>query len=113
MRDEEDDEDYNEIHGDELISKAYDLIYILSKSLGDEFLIPFGKLASLVFDYLTEKHPKSDKREALGCLTVVFETCPSAISLYFLQFVNAIEENSKSVDSRMNRNIAYAIGILA
>ncbi len=89
------------------------LISFLSKSLGDEFLSSFGKLAPHIFDYLTDRHAKYDKLDAIYCITNVFDSCNSAIPMYFLQFVYTIEENGKSNDSRMNRNIAWAIGILA
>lgn len=49
----------------------------------------------------------------IGCLAESFNNCRSAIPIYFNDFLQIIIKNSKTDNSSMNRNCAYAIGILA
>jgi len=50
---------------------------------------------------------------ALGCMSEVFANCESVIPQYFNDYLPLLEKNSNTKDSKINRNIAYNIGILA
>ena len=49
----------------------------------------------------------------IGCLAETFSNCHAAIPAFFSDFLQIIYKNSKTTDSGLNRNCAYAIGILA
>ncbi len=49
----------------------------------------------------------------IGCLAETFNNCPSAIVVYFNDFLHILNKNSQSDHSGLNRNIAYSLGILA
>lgn len=49
----------------------------------------------------------------IGCLAETFNSCPAAIAVYYNDFMQILMKNSDTNDSGMNRNVAYAIGILA
>lgn len=49
----------------------------------------------------------------IGCLAETFASCTAAIPVYFNDFLQILLKNSKTNDSGLNRNISYAIGILA
>jgi len=50
---------------------------------------------------------------ALGCLTEVFAASPGVIPTYFNDYLPLLEKNSNTNDSKVNRNVAYSIGVLA
>jgi len=50
---------------------------------------------------------------ALGCLSEVFAASEGLIPTYFNDYLALIEKNSHTTDSKVNRNIAYSIGVLA
>jgi hypothetical protein len=64
-------------------------------------------------NYLGDSHPKSDKIMIIGCLAETFNSCNAAILVYYNDFMQIIFKNATSNDSGLNRNIAYAIGIVA
>jgi hypothetical protein len=64
-------------------------------------------------NYLSDAHPKSDKIMVIGCLAEVFNNCKSALSIYLNDFMAIVLKNCTSNDSGLNRNCAYAIGIMA
>ena len=49
----------------------------------------------------------------IGCLAETFSACTAAIPVYFNDFLHILLKNAKTDDSDLNRNIAYALGILA
>jgi hypothetical protein len=49
----------------------------------------------------------------IGCLAETFNSCPAAIAVYFNDFMQILMKNCNTDDSSLNRNVAYAIGILA
>ena len=49
----------------------------------------------------------------IGCLAETFNSCSAAISVYFNDFMSILLKNANTNDSSINRNVAYAIGILA
>ena len=49
----------------------------------------------------------------IGCLAETFSACTAAIPVYFKDFLFILLKNAKTDDSDLNRNIAYALGILA
>lgn len=63
--------------------------------------------------YTSEKHPKSDRNAALGCFATVFHDAPAVISPYFNDFWTLVKSMCGTKDSKINRNLAYAIGVLA
>jgi len=50
---------------------------------------------------------------ALGCLAEVFAAADSIIPPFFNDYLVLLEANSNTKDNKMNRNIAYSIGVLA
>lgn len=71
------------------------------------------KFAPSLVKYLDDSHPKSDKVMVIGCLAETFNNCNAAIPVFYNDFLQIILKNSKTDDSGLNRNCAYAIGILA
>lgn len=49
----------------------------------------------------------------IGCLAETFASCTAAIPVYFNDFMQILLKNSKTNDSGLNRNVSYAMGILA
>ena len=79
--DEEQDEDEDDgIDHDEIIlGNTTDLILWTARAMGNEFLPIFTELAPHIYEYTTEKHPKSDRHMAIGCLAEIFASCPASI----------------------------------
>lgn len=50
---------------------------------------------------------------AIGCISEVFAACPAVIPQYFDDFNKILLANSLTGDSKLNRNVAYSIGVLA
>ena len=115
--DEEDDEDEDGddgINHDEVIlGNITDLIYEIARSYGNDFAPYFQQIASHLVEYTSDKHPKNDKNMALGCLSEVFAAAPGIIPTYFNDYLPLLEANSNTGDSKVNRNVAYSLGILA
>lgn len=49
----------------------------------------------------------------IGCLAETFNNCTAAIPVFINDFMQIIYKNCKTNESAMNRNCAYAIGVLA
>ena len=112
--DEEDEEEDDGIDHDEIIlGNVTDLILSLARSFGNDFAPTFAQLANNLVEYTTDKHPKSDKNMAIGCISEVFAAGESIIPTYFNDYIKLLVANSTTKDSKVNRNIAYSIGILA
>ncbi len=112
--DDEEDEDEEDLDHDEIIlGNTTDVIIALSKAYGDQFLTYITKIGPSLVKYLDESHPNSDRVMVIGCLAETFNNCPSAIVVYFNDFFQILLKNSHSDHSGLNRNIAYALGILA
>jgi hypothetical protein len=76
-------------------------------------MVYMGKIGPSLVKYLDDTHPTSDRVMVVGCLAETFNNCPPAISVYFNDFLQIILKNSTTDHSGLNRNCAYAIGILA
>jgi len=50
---------------------------------------------------------------AIGCLAESFNNCKAALTIYQTDFMKIIASNCQSSDSGLNRNCAYAIGVVA
>ena len=112
--DEEEEEEDDGIDHDELIlGNTTDLMLWTARAMGNEFLPVFTELAPALYEYTTDKHPKSDRHMAIGCIGDIFSSCPAAIPACFEAFVKLIDANSHLQDSKMNRNLAYGVGVLA
>jgi hypothetical protein len=44
--------------------------------------------------YTSDKHPKSDKNMAIGCLAETFAAAPAVIPVYFNDYLNLLYKNS-------------------
>jgi|TARA_B110000285_G_C15129015_1_gene622215 hypothetical protein len=49
----------------------------------------------------------------IGAVGEVFAACETVVPKYYQWFCQLLAANSGTKDSKINRNIAYAIGILA
>lgn len=107
--DDEDDMDHDEI----ILGNTTDVIIALSKALGDQYMTYMSRVGPSLVRYLDDSHPTSDRVMVIGCLAESFNNCPPAISVYFNDFLTIILKNSTTDHSGLNRNVAYAIGILA
>ena len=114
-QEEEDDEDDEEDldHDEIILGNTTDVIIAMARALGDQFLEYFTKIGPSLVRYLDDSHPASDKVMVIGCLAETFNNCRAAITVYFNDFLQIVLKNSKTDNSSMNRNCAYAIGILA
>lgn len=109
----DEDEDDGIDHDEVILGNITDLIYETARSFGNDFGPYFARIAPVLVEYTSEKHPKNDKNMALGCIGEVFASAPGIISNYFADYLPLLEQNSKTKDSRVNRNIAYNLGVLA
>ena len=111
--DEEDEEDDDIDHDEIILGNIVDLINALAKAFGDHFAPTFQTLAPEVSLYTTDKHPKNDKNAALGCFAETFAQAPATIPPLFTDVLQLLVRLSGTKDSKMNRNVAYTIGVLA
>jgi hypothetical protein len=100
-------------HDEIILGNSTDVVIALAKALGDSFLTYLTKIGPSLVRYLDDSHPTSDRVMAIGCLAETFNSCPSAIVVYFNDFLQIILKNSGTDNSGLNRNCAYSIGILA
>jgi hypothetical protein len=49
----------------------------------------------------------------IGCLAETFNSCNAAILAYYNDYMQILFKNATTTDSGLNRNCAYAIGIVA
>lgn len=112
--DEESEEGDDGIDHDEIIfGNVTDLVLELARCYGNEFEQAWNVLAPLIVEYTSDKHPKHDKNMALGCIAEVFAAAECVIPKYFNDYLPLLEKNSHYKDSKVNRNVAYSIGVLA
>jgi importin-4 len=112
--DDEDDDDEEDMDHDEIIlGNTTDVIIEVARALGDQFLPYLTKIGPSLVRYLDDTHPKSDIIMVIGCLAETFNACQAAIAVYFNDFMAILLKNSRTTDSGLNRNVSYAIGILA
>lgn len=111
--DEQDDADDGIDHDELILGCVTDMMFTCARSFGNEYAPYFNKIAPYLVEYTSDKHPKSDKNMALGCLSEVFAASPGLIPTYFNDYLVLLEKNSHTKDSKVNRNIAYSIGILS
>jgi hypothetical protein len=110
---EEESEDDGIDHDELIFGNTSDLILHMARAMGNEFAPYFNQIAPLIVVYTDDNHPKSDKNMAFGCISEVFASCESVIPQYFNDYLPLLEKHSHLPDSKMNRNIAYNIGVLA
>ena len=84
--DEDDGIDHDEI----ILGNVTDLVISLARSFGNDFAPAFAQLASHIVEYTTDKHPKSDKNMALGCIAEVFAAADSVIPNYFDHYLQLL-----------------------
>lgn len=118
--DEDEEEDFENEEGDDginhdevILGNITDLLYETARSLGNEFATHFNLIAPHLVEYTSDKHPKNDKNMSLGCLAEVFAAAPGIIPNYFNDYLPLLEKNSNTQDSKVNRNVAYSLGVLA
>ena len=113
--DEEEDEDDEEDmdHDEILLGNTTDLIIELARALGDQFLTYLTRIGPSLVRYLDDSHPRSDIEMVIGCLAETFNACTAGIPVYFKDFLQILLKNSRTDDSSLNRNVSYAMGILA
>ena len=111
--DDEEDEDDAIDHDEIILGNTTDVVIALSKALGDQYMTYMGKVGPSLVRYLDDSHPTSDRVMVIGCLAESFNNCPPAIGVYFNDFLQIILKNANTDHSGLNRNAAYAIGILA
>jgi hypothetical protein len=110
----EEESDDDDVDHDEIIfGNVSDIIICMSRAMGNEFAGYFNVIAPHLAPYTNESRPKSDRCVAIGCMSEVFASCESVIPHYFEGFVQLIEKHSHSKDSKLNRNVAYSVGVLA
>ena len=109
--DEDSDEDLD--HDELILGNATDLTTSLATCFADSFLPYLQKLAPKLVKYLGEEHGKSDKIMVIGCLAETFNQCPSALNVYFPDFMQVLFKHSTSDDGQLNRNVAYSFAICA
>ena len=100
-------------HDEIILGNTTDVIIAMARALGDQFLEYFTRIGPSLVRYLDDSHPVSDKIMVIGCLAESFNNCRAAIPVYFNDFLHIVLKNAKTDNSSMNRNCAYAIGILA
>ena len=111
--DEEEDDDEDMDHDEIILGNTTDVIIEMSRALGDSFLEYLTQIGPSLVRYLDDNHPKSDVVMVIGCLAETFSSCKVAIPIYFNDFLSILFKNSLTDDSGLNRNISYALGILA
>ena len=110
---EDDDEDDDIDHDEIILGNISDFINALAKAYGDLFAETFAKIAPKVWEYTSDKHPKNDRNTAIGCFAETFAAAPATINPYLNDFLQLLNKSANTKDSKVNRNLAYAIGVLA
>ena len=110
--DEEEDEDDLD-HDEIILGNVVDFIDSLAKAFGNEFKPAFDQIVTHLAPYTNDNHPKFDRNAALGCYSENFAACPAIIPDHYNFFLQFMESMSKYNDEKINRNIAYSIGVLA
>ena len=83
---EDSEEDSEEIDHDEIIlSNTTDYIIAISAALGDNFLPYFKRLGPIIVEYIKDDNTLGEKLMAIGCLTEIFNSCPSAVAPPFFE----------------------------
>lgn len=100
-------------HDELILGNTTDVIIEMARALGDQFLSYLTQIGPSLVRYLDDSHPKSDIIMVIGCLAETFNACRAAIPVYFRDFFGILMKNAKTDDSSLNRNVSYAIGILA
>lgn len=100
-------------HDEIILGNTTDVIIEMARALGDQFLPYLTRIGPSLVQYLGDSHPKSDIIMVIGCLAETFAACTAAIPVYFNDFMQILIKNAKTTDSGLNRNVSYAIGILA
>jgi hypothetical protein len=111
--DEPEEEDDGIDHDEIILGNVSDLILYWARALGNDFANIFSQVAAPLVEYTKDNHPKSDKNCAIGCIAEVFAAAPGIIPAYFDSFIPILTSNADLKDSKVNRNIAYSIGVLA
>jgi len=114
QEEEEDPEDLD--HDEVILGNSTDLVICLAKIFGDQFLPYFSQIAPHLRPYLEDSHPKNDKIMVIGCIGETIKECPSAVSVFYSDYMGILLKLAASHDSQdsgLMRNIAYAIGVLA
>lgn len=106
---DEDDLDHDEI----ILGNTTDVMISLARCMTDGFTTYLVRLGPKLVPYLSDEHPKSDKVMAIGCLGEVLKACPSAINVYFNDFLSVLLKHSQNPDGQLTRNVSYSFGILA
>lgn len=109
--DEEEDDGIN--HDERILGNTTDAILYLARAYGNSFAPYFREMYPDLKAYTTEAHPKSDRNMIIGCVAEVFAACESVVPEYYQEFLAFLTANANTTDSKINRNIAYAIGVLA
>ena len=110
---EEEEEDDGIDHDKLIFGNVTDLIISLTRAYGNEFMQALAVLIPQVVLYTSDKHPLSDKSMAIGCLAEVFAAAEGVIPNYFADYLPLLEKFSTTSDVKMNRHVAYSIGVLA
>jgi hypothetical protein len=63
----------------------------LARTLGNDFSPYFDILAPHIVAYTSDKHPKSDRNMALGCLAETFAAAPVVIPKYFNDYLALLD----------------------
>ena len=109
---EEEDEDEDIDHDEIILGNVVDLINELSRIYGDFFVEAFNAMAPNIVEYTKDTHPKNDRNAALGCFAETFCNSPALIPQYFNDYWILVTSMAGN-DSKINRNVAYATGVLA
>jgi hypothetical protein len=100
-------------HDEIILGNTTDVIIEMARAFGDQFLPFLTQIGPSLVRYLDDSHPKSDIIMVIGCLAETMNACTAAIPIYFNDFLSILLKNCRTTDSGLNRNISYAIGILA
>ena len=85
--DSDEDSDEDRDHDEVILGNVTDLVISLAKCYKDDFMPSLQKLGPKLVKYIGDDHPKSDQIMVIGCLSEVFNQCPSALTVYFNDFL--------------------------
>lgn len=112
MNEEDEEEDID--HNEAVLANVTELISVISRVLGEDFVPYFEKTGELLFMHLEDNYPMRDKSLCIGTLAECFNNMPSLLKKCFNEFYNKIVHVLKSESNEeLIRNCAFALGTCA
>ena len=107
-----DDDDDDEDHDHELMDQVSDLIGVLAKVLGEQFVPYFDTMAAPLLKFTKPQRAHTDRSMAIGCFAEVIGEIGAASMKFVDALLPAIQSGLQDPMEGVRRNCAYCIATL-